>query len=153
MILAAASPYFRSLLQSGMQEALTGEIVMKDVSYETVKLLVAYSYGQVMINYMPFFWYLSPLSSTFSIILSPIRSTFERTNRLKPGFVKRAETLLISASEFDKNQINSGFHNHVSKRAGDPGSGGLLPIRSAQEPLRTVSGPLLSNSVQNRFSV
>ena len=38
-----------------MQEALTGEIVMKDVSYETVKLLVAYSYGQVMINYIGFF--------------------------------------------------------------------------------------------------
>ena len=31
----------------GMQEALSGEIHMKEVSYETVQILVNFSYGQV----------------------------------------------------------------------------------------------------------
>jgi len=46
LVLAAASPYFRALLQSQMQEAISGEIIMKDVSFETVELLVAFAYGQ-----------------------------------------------------------------------------------------------------------
>ena len=47
LIMAAASTYFKRVLESGMQEALSGEIHMKQISYETVQILVNFSYGQV----------------------------------------------------------------------------------------------------------
>ena len=49
LVLAAASTYFKRVLESGMQEAISGEIHMKEISYETVQILVNFSYGQVII--------------------------------------------------------------------------------------------------------
>jgi len=46
LVLAAASTYFKRVLESGMQEAISGEIHMKEISYETVQILVNFSYGQ-----------------------------------------------------------------------------------------------------------
>ena len=81
--------------------------------------------------------FLSPLSSTFSIILPPISLTFERTNRLKPSFVKRAETLFISASEFDKKRNK--FRISQSR----------LKTRKRSWKRRTVTNSICSRTIAN----
>jgi len=43
-ILAAASPFFRSMYSSGMMESFRNEVELKDVNYEEVKLVVNYIY-------------------------------------------------------------------------------------------------------------
>ena len=45
--MAATSNFFQRVLASGMQEAITGEINMRGITYETAQILVNFSYGQV----------------------------------------------------------------------------------------------------------
>jgi len=51
-ILAAASPFFRSMYSSGMMESYRNEVELKDVNYEEVKLVVNFIYtgGAPMLN-------------------------------------------------------------------------------------------------------
>jgi len=46
LIMAATSNFFQRVLASGMQEAITGEINMRGISYETAQILVNFSYAQ-----------------------------------------------------------------------------------------------------------